>query len=114
MSGADALLLSVAPGAHWHLTAKVFEYLGSGRPILAVVPPGDCRDLLEHCGGATLVDPAEPERITELLAMAIDTRTLPVDRPRNQGAVDVLEAQEVARELATRLEVLTREKIPDA
>ena len=37
------------------LTGKIFPYLASGRPILAVVPPGDARDLIEAYAGEVSV-----------------------------------------------------------
>lgn len=36
---------------------KTYEYLASGTPILAAVPGGDARDILEDAGNATLVRP---------------------------------------------------------
>lgn len=37
------------------LTGKIFPYLASGRPILALVPEGDARDLLERYAGGSYV-----------------------------------------------------------
>lgn len=105
MRAADALFISVAPGAYWHLTAKVFEYLASGTPILAAVPPGDCRDLLARCGGAALFDPSDHDGIAAALAAALRRGTLGVDQPRDENAVRELAAPEVARKAA---EVMTR------
>ena len=36
---------------------KTYEYLASGTPILAAVPDGDARDILEEAGVATIVRP---------------------------------------------------------
>jgi hypothetical protein len=41
---------SIVPG-------KTYEYVASGRPILAGVPDGDARDLLARAGTATLCRP---------------------------------------------------------
>lgn len=38
---------------------KTYEYLGSGRPILAAVPDGDARDLLQEAGSAILCRPGD-------------------------------------------------------
>jgi glycosyltransferase involved in cell wall biosynthesis len=38
---------------------KTYEYLASGRPILAAVPEGDTRDLLERAGTAFLCRPRD-------------------------------------------------------
>jgi len=46
---------------------KTYEYLGSGRPILAAVPAGDARDLLEEAGVAAICPPSD----IDCLAQAI-------------------------------------------
>ncbi len=87
MASADALLLVLAPGAAWVLTSKVFEYLGSAAPILAIVPEGDCRELLRRCGGAAVFSPHEVGRLAAHLAKAATSRQLPVDSPRNSQII---------------------------
>lgn len=47
---------------------KTYEYLATGRPILAAVPDGDARDLLERAGNATLVRPRDVEAMAHALA----------------------------------------------
>jgi hypothetical protein len=43
------------------VAGKTFEYLRSGRPILAVVPPGDNADLVRRYAAVhALVTPADP------------------------------------------------------
>jgi len=45
---ADVLLITLSdlPGADKIITGKVFEYMAAGKQILALVPPGETRDLL--------------------------------------------------------------------
>jgi glycosyltransferase involved in cell wall biosynthesis len=54
---ADLLLLVIPPGpeAACRITAKSYEILAAGRPVLAMVPPGDARDLVEASGAALAV-----------------------------------------------------------
>jgi len=54
---ADLLLLVIPPGpeAAARITAKSYEILAAGRPVLAMVPPGDARDLVESSGAALAV-----------------------------------------------------------
>jgi glycosyltransferase involved in cell wall biosynthesis len=49
---------------------KAYEYLGSGRPILAAVPEGDARDLLTEAGSAFLCRPSD----VDCMARAIGTQ----------------------------------------
>ena len=50
------------------LTAKVFEYLAAGRPILAVVPPdGQAAELVRETGAGVVVAPGDVEGIAAAL-----------------------------------------------
>ncbi len=51
---------------------KTYEYVASGRPILAAVPDGDARDLLVEAGTARLCRPADTAAMTQHLAAEID------------------------------------------
>jgi glycosyltransferase involved in cell wall biosynthesis len=46
---------------------KTYEYLASGRPVLAAVPDGDARDLLDRAG-AVLCRPADVEAMASAIA----------------------------------------------
>jgi glycosyltransferase involved in cell wall biosynthesis len=60
---ADLLFLpmqNLPPGVRATIVpGKTYEYLASGRPILAALPDGDARDILEKAGSATLVRPSD-------------------------------------------------------
>jgi glycosyltransferase involved in cell wall biosynthesis len=47
--------------------AKTYEYVASGRPILAAVPDGDARQFLDRVGTATLVRPRDVEGLAEAI-----------------------------------------------
>lgn len=69
---ADLLFLpmqDLPPGTRATIVpGKTWEYLASGRPILAAVPDGDARDTLEAAGSAILVRPADVTAIAEAIA----------------------------------------------
>lgn len=68
-SEASALLLFLPKEKNTEImvTQKVFEYLASGRPILAIIPNGACKDVLSNTGGAVFADPNNPEEIKQAL-----------------------------------------------
>ncbi len=50
------------------LTGKIFPYLASGRPILAVAPPGDARDLIEaYAGEAVIVENGDVDGVVDAI-----------------------------------------------
>jgi len=50
---------------------KTYEYLAAGRPILAALPEGDARDLVERSGRGYLADPCDPDAIADALAQVL-------------------------------------------
>jgi glycosyltransferase involved in cell wall biosynthesis len=73
---ADALLvlgrLSTITGHELFAGAKVFNYLKTNRPILAVVPRDETRKVLEHVGVSTIADADSPAEITNQLERLIE------------------------------------------
>lgn len=51
---------------------KTYEYLASGKPILAAVPEGDARDLLREAGNALISSPQDVTHMAELIASEIE------------------------------------------
>jgi glycosyltransferase involved in cell wall biosynthesis len=111
---ADALLLLI-PHAGGRgdtvLTGKVFEYIASGRPILASVPPaGAAANLIRGIDAGEVVDSDDVEAISAALEAMIDRRA-------TTGLPDLLHSSQVrerlsrrsrARELATVLDEVVR------
>jgi glycosyltransferase involved in cell wall biosynthesis len=64
VASADAALhlLADEPGKGLFVAGKLFDYLGLDRPILAVVPEGDVRQILRELDWGVVADP-EPEAI---------------------------------------------------
>ncbi len=74
-SSCDCLLITsakVVDGEDYCISSKTFEYVATGKPILAVVAPGAQRDFLQNCGMAQICDPDNPvetaARIEQLIA----------------------------------------------
>lgn len=103
--GADLLLLVVdqVERADQIFTGKVFEYLGAGRPILALVPPGSpLAEVLASSGVGLLAPPEDPEGIARALAEAWARREDP-QRP-DREVRSRFDARAQAGQLARLLE----------
>jgi glycosyltransferase involved in cell wall biosynthesis len=51
---------------------KTYEYLASGRPILAAVPEGDARDIVLAAGNSHVTDPDDTSGITEAIRAEVN------------------------------------------
>lgn len=70
---ADVLWMTIGsrPGAEGISTSKLFEYMGSRKPILALVPPGTAMRALEPYRAATIVDPEDVNAIATAISALI-------------------------------------------
>lgn len=69
---------------------KTYEYVASGRPILAAVPDGDVRDLLTEAGTAFICRPSDVAAMRHIIREQ-------VDRVRSAAAAPELNADVAAR-----------------
>jgi glycosyltransferase involved in cell wall biosynthesis len=70
MVSASALLL-IQPGHPLSVPAKAFEYLATGRPILAIADEGETADLVRQSQAGIVVSAADPQRMIEALVQLI-------------------------------------------
>jgi glycosyltransferase involved in cell wall biosynthesis len=61
------LLLLLAEDLTLQIPGKTYEYLNSGRPILAFTSTGAVAELLQRTGGAWIVDPGDAAGVTSAL-----------------------------------------------
>jgi glycosyltransferase involved in cell wall biosynthesis len=75
LRSADLLFLpmhDLPPGRRAGIVpGKTYEYLASGKPILAAVPDGDARDLLTEAGNAYICRPADVQAMKESIRSEI-------------------------------------------
>lgn len=106
MAGADALLQlrSAEPGSGMFVSGKVFEYMTLNRPILAVMPPGDGRDLVDSLPGGRSAD-VDPASVADALERLLDDPPVsgPSDAERRYDRVNL------AGELAVVLDEVVAE-----
>jgi glycosyltransferase involved in cell wall biosynthesis len=91
----EGVRATVVPG-------KTYEYLASGRPILAAVPQGDARDLLSEAGTALLCRPNDITGMAEAIVKAYERRAAG-ERVKTPPAelLRRYEYRHLARDLAT-------------
>jgi glycosyltransferase involved in cell wall biosynthesis len=65
--GADLLLLITRPGVRSGIPLKLFEYIFSGKPILALTDDLGVRHVVEECGAGWCVSPLDTPAIAALL-----------------------------------------------
>jgi hypothetical protein len=80
MAGADALLqlMTDEPGTGMFVGGKLYEYMAFDRPILAVMPPGEGRRLVESLPpGMGRVADVEPGSVADTLEVLLDDPPAP-------------------------------------
>ena len=81
---ADVLWMTIGsrPGAEGISTSKLFEYMGSRKPILALVPPGTARRALEPYRAAMIANPEDvPAIATAIGALFSQWQSGALDTP---------------------------------
>jgi glycosyltransferase involved in cell wall biosynthesis len=115
MRSADLLFLpmqDLPPGTRATIVpGKTYEYLASGRPILAAVPDGDARDLLAEAGSALLCRPTDVEGIAGAIAQQLRRTQGPVPHP---DVVARYEYERLTAALGAIFDELLGARAPDA
>lgn len=103
MHSADILFLTNGDGARQQLglPGKMYEYLATGRPVLALThPEGDAGRIIQQVGGGIAVPQDDPGLLLEVIRTACRQRALPVP-PLNREALAAFERPNLARRLAS-------------
>jgi glycosyltransferase involved in cell wall biosynthesis len=85
MKQAKALLLLLphAGDSTSCVPSKLYHYLGSGRPIVVIAPPGDATRIIEETGAGLAITDTDPHAVADKLSefvAAVRNGTLPVGR----------------------------------
>jgi glycosyltransferase involved in cell wall biosynthesis len=101
LRSADLLFLpmhDLPPGVRARtVPGKTYEYLASGRPILAALPDGDARDLLAGLDGARVCRPRDVACLAEGIRSAM---TAPADVDRVPAVAQAFERKRLAGQIA--------------
>jgi glycosyltransferase involved in cell wall biosynthesis len=109
MRSADILYLSHANAERqWAVPGKVYEYLASGAPVLALTPPDkETGRIISRVGGGVAVSPDDPGTLLEVLTTALRHKRLAVP-PRNADALAAFERRQLTAKLASVLDGAAR------
>lgn len=105
MRSADVLYLShVDRDRQWVVPGKLYEYLASGSPVLALTHP-DCEtaEIITRVGGGIVISPEDPGELYETLRHALEERRLAVP-PRVATALGSFERRHLTAKLAHTLD----------
>ncbi|MFD2370305.1 glycosyltransferase family 4 protein [Brevibacillus sp. GCM10020057] len=114
MKGADALLLigDVSADAGAYIPGKLYEYMGIGKPILALNKAGEATEIIEKFGLGQVADPEDKEAVKQAylqLYKEWKTKGLKSEAARGEDfseRVKPYERREQARQLAELMEDL--------
>jgi glycosyltransferase involved in cell wall biosynthesis len=99
MDGGPAL---VVPG-------KTYEYLGSGRPILAMGPPGDMRKFVQETRSGLAIEGNDTARATEALVKFYQNKQRGTAQfEQDRASIARFERRQLTARLAEELDGLTR------
>jgi hypothetical protein len=104
MAGADALLYLVPPAAQRYVPSKLYDYLTTGKPILAILPRGEAWQILQRSGVGSLIEDLGPRRVAAELRRSLErllsgTLTLRAD----EDYIATFDARRQAAQLAAWL-----------
>lgn len=85
---------------------KTYEYLASGRPVLAALPEGDARDLAKARDRCELADPCDPASIAEALRRMIEAAGSRAVQPLSDEGLAHFERPAIAARVAKVLDGL--------
>ena len=108
MYSADLLFFATADGCYQRLAlpGKMYEYLATGRPVLAVAhPEGDVAGLLGRVGNGMVIPSSDSQMLEEVLRRACVAGKLEVP-PLDREALSSFERPNLARKLAAVLDAV--------
>ncbi len=104
MRSADLLYLShVDRARQWVVPGKLYEYLASEVPVLALTHPDETAQIISRVGGGVALSPGDPNALRTALADACRRQSFAVP-PRNAGALAAFERRNLTRALAAILD----------
>jgi glycosyltransferase involved in cell wall biosynthesis len=118
MRSADLLFLPMHKLPHGYpagiVPGKTYEYLASGRPILAAVPEGDARQLVREGGTGLVCNPDDIAGMAAIIRRQLERwRSGQPSGPRDQAVLARYERRALTRQLASVFDALCAGAAPE-
>ena len=100
MRGAPALLLLLQHHERWRscVPSKLYPYLYSGSPVLALVPAGDASEILDRAGAGIAVTSDQPSQVAAEMQRFFDSPSSSSTR-RNREAIERYDMNHLSAEI---------------
>lgn len=109
MRGADALYLPVSKGVYEvaSIPGKLFEYLGSRRPVLVSAQVGsEVAQVIEQVGGAVRLEPDDSVSLARAIEQLCLAGPAAIFAPRDEAALQDYTRSKLTRKLAQALDTI--------
>lgn len=111
MSSADGLMVIDAPAkVSVFLPSKLIDYIGAGKPLLGITPPGTASNLIVELGGWT-GDPSKPQEIERAIEEFVEFLRKRKSENQSTWGEEAVRNRFVARVVANRFETMVRELV---
>jgi len=107
LKSSTALLLVLSQGekSRGWIPSKLFSYLGSGNPVLGMVPEGEVRDIIERAKAGIFADPDDVDGMVHAVETLYDQWFALGKRfERNEDEISKFERRALTKRLATALD----------
>jgi len=110
LASADVLFvpLHVSQNGQYPLIipGKIYEYLSMGKPVLALVPKGDARDLLQKSGLGVVCDPTDVGQISQAVLSLLERfrSSTGLKMQAQEDVVKQFDRRQLTRKLAVMLD----------
>jgi hypothetical protein len=107
--GSDILLLIAFPDGYGYdlIPTKLFDYLGAGRPMLALLPNGAAAEIVRQANAGMVINPNDVEAIRDfILDRYHQWKQGSLALPLNRDAIRKCTVREITRQFSTILDDL--------
>lgn len=92
------------------IPGKIFEYLGSGRPILSISPEGELADIVRRNSAGIVIAPKNIRGISEAISLFYDEYLIGNYKGRDKGSIEIYDAKNLTNMLSKVINDIIQKK----